>query len=72
MTRLDKRRQRSQGKRGNFREKGRVLGTPSTLPRQSAPKWAIRQGTLDHNSEEEMESPDEEEEESSDSMTFSD
>ena len=44
MNKLDNRRMRSQGKRGQFREKRRVLGSPSTqLPRQSSPDWAIRE-----------------------------
>jgi len=43
MKKLDNRRMCSQGKRGQFREKRRVLGSPSTLPRQSSPDRAIRE-----------------------------
>ena len=43
MKKLDNRRMRSQGNRGQFKEKRRVLGSPSTLPWQSSPHWAIRE-----------------------------
>ena len=58
MNKLDTRRMRSQGKRGQFREKRRVLGSPSTLPRQSSPDLAIREEeeSAHDSSEEEMES----------------
>ena len=49
MARLDRWCQQSQGKRENFREKSRVLGTPSSLPQQCGPKWVIRQEESDHN-----------------------
>lgn len=35
--------QKEQGKKGQLQEKPRVLGTPSTLPMQSGPKWALQQ-----------------------------
>ena len=62
--------QRSQGKKGKFREKHRVSGIPSNLPAPSGPKWALRQEEA--LSESDSDSPADEEEETSDSNAFSD
>ena len=61
---LDCRRSKAKGKKGQLQEKPRVLGTPSTLPRQSGPNWALQQQEESDASvpEEERESPLREEE----------
>lgn len=69
IARLDRRRQRSQGRKGKFREKHRVLGIPSGLPAPSGPKWAIRHEEAQQLSESEVDSPADEEETSDNSFS---
>ena len=40
---LDHRRSKAKDKKGQLQEKRRVLGAPSSLPRQSVPNWALQQ-----------------------------
>ena len=71
---LDKRhRKKEEGKgRSRFQQKKRVIGTPSTLPREEGPKWALKEVATDSPAAEDKEDGDSTSSEEESSDCFSD
>ena len=72
LTKGTERKKRAKDVRARFQQKKRVIGTPSTRPREEGPKWALKEVATDCPAAEDKEDGDSTSSEEDSSDCFSD